>query len=269
MTVDPSVPGGRECSKTNLFLEPAAGQKVWRIAKTSYGPLNPQVREEHTHRRDWGRYDVLGHRTVYGASPAVAAYAESLAAQRLKFTMAGPTLADLFDDLDADDESTLLEAVESEWAERNHMPPGTVAAGWRLERRLYELRLPRTGWFVALERAESIAAVSAALKSELADLGLDQLTVADLRGDHRALTTTIAEWVREQTFDDGTRPHGIRFGSKHDSSWSCWAIWLRAVDEGKRTTTEPTKTDKGSPILGCEHNEDMARVATMFKLRCF
>jgi hypothetical protein len=269
MTTTSGTPGDRQCSKTGLQLEPASGQRIWRIAKTSYGPLNPQERKAQSHRRDWGRYDVLGHRTIYGASPAVASYAESLAAQRLRFTREGPALTELFDDLDPDDQTSLLEAVERDWAERNHMAPGTVAAGWRLERRLYELRLPRNGWFVAIERAESITAVSAALKSELGDLGLDQLSVGDLRSEHRVLTTTIADWVWHQTLDDGTKPHGIRFGSKHDSTWSCWAIWLRAVDDGKRLSAELTKSDKGAHILDCEHNPEMARVMKLFKIRCF
>jgi hypothetical protein len=253
---------------TALTIEPAAGGTVWRIAKTSFGPMNPQLRPPSTPRLEWGRYDVVHHRTIYGASPAAAAYGESLAALRLKFNQRD-ALSDLFDD--SDDESvigrTLLDEVTTEWSERNHMAPGTVNAGWRRERLLYKITLPATGWFVDIESADSVAAISQALRPELGSLGLQSLTVSNLRGENREITTRIAEWVRAQVLDDGSLPHGIRFGSKHGSDWNCWAVWLRAVDDGKHRRFEPTKADRGSEILDPEHNQALSEVARLFELK--
>lgn len=257
------------CSKTGLLLRPAAQQRIWRVAKTSYGALNPQQRPASGDRSDWGRYDVPGGRTAYGASPKEATFGESLASQRLKLTKSAPTWEDLFDDAPPPGVTSLLEAVEREWAERKYMPPGTVAAGWRHERLVYELRLPDSGWFIDIERAESISAISTALKSDLAGLGLQTLTVANLRGEQRTLTTTIATWLRSQVLHDGSLPHGIQFGSKHDSDWTCWAIWLRRLDDGLSAASEPTKSDSGTEIKSCDQNEELGRVVKLFDLRCF
>jgi hypothetical protein len=257
------------CAETGLLLRPAARQTIWRVAKLSYGALNPLPRVEGADRSDWGRYDVAGHRTGYGASPREATYGEALASQRLKFTHDAPTWQELFDDPPPPGVDSLLEAVEMEWKERGFMAPGTVPAGWRHDRLIYELRLPPTGWFIDIERAESIAAISRALKSELAVLGYERLTVGDLRSERRELTTTIAEWLREQVLDDGSLPHGVRFGSKHDSTWTCWAIWLRALDDGKPVTAEPTKANSGTEIKICDQNPELQRVVQLFDLKCF
>lgn len=257
------------CAKTGLLLRPAAQRRIWRVAKTSYGALNPQQRQHGADRSDWGRYDVAGHRTAYGASPREATYGESLASQRLKFTRSAPTWQALFDDEPPSGVTSLLEAVELEWQERQYMPPSTVAAGWRHERLIYELRLARSGWFIDIERTESIAAISHALKDELAALGLQSLTIGHLRSEQRDITTIIAGWLRDQILDDGSLPHGIQFGSKHDSTWTCWAIWLRAVDDGQHVSAEPTKSDSGSEIKDCNQNHELQRIVQLFKLKCF
>jgi hypothetical protein len=259
--------GSRVCAATGLTIEPSANGMAWRIAKTSYGPMNPEVRPASTPRLGWGRYDVVEHRTIYGAAPTAAAYGESLAALRVKFDDR-TALSELFDDSDTDTVigRTLLEEITTEWAERNHMAPGMVAAGWRRERLLYTITLPATGWFVDIESADSIAAVSHALRAELGGLGLSSLTVSNLRGENREITTRIAEWVRDQVLDDGSVPHGIRFRSKHGSDWNCWAIWLRAVDDGKPRRSEPTKADKGQVITDPEHNSPLAEVGRLFEL---
>jgi len=262
---DPTTTGERVCASTGMVLVPAAAGTVWRIAKTSYGALGPPQRPLTGTRDGWGRYDAAGHRTVYGASTAQAAYAESLAVFRPKFTRDGLMLSDLFDDAG---HTSLLDQVAAEWAEREHMPPGSLPAGWRSDRLLYQLSLPVTGWFVDVERAETIAALSAALGGELARFGLETLTTAHLRGDDRDVTTTVAGWIRDQVLDDGSLPHGIRFGSKHDSTWTCWAIWLRALDDGKDLTSEPTTAAAGLAIDDAAHNPDLNHVLTLFHLRC-
>lgn len=257
------------CAATGLLLRPAARRRIWRVAKTSYGALNPQSRVVGADTSDWGRYDVAGHRTAYGASPKEATYGESLASQRLKLAKNAPTWEALFDDPPPPGVTSLLEAVEREWSDRHYMPPGTVAAGWRQERLIYELRLPTSGWFIDIERAESIAAISRSLKDELAGLGLEHLTVSDLRSERRDVTTTVAGWLRDRVLDDGFLPHGIQFGSKHDSAWTCWAIWLRGVDDNKPVSAEPTKSAAGSEIKVCDQNPELQRIVQLFDLKCF
>ncbi len=265
--LDPSVE--RVCSRTGLLLRPAAEQLVWRVAKTSYGGLRPPLRDVGDDRRHWGRYDVVGHRTAYGASPRAACFAESLAAQRVGLGPAVPKWQDLFDDPPIPGVTSLLGAAQAEWATWNHLRPGAIARGWRDERLVYQLRLPAAGWFVDIERSESVSAIGEALGQELRQLGLSNLTVGVLRAEERNVTTTVASWIWRQVLDDGSYPHGIRFGSKYNSTWACWAIWLRAVDDGKSLAHEPTKGDMGTEIKDCQHDPDLASVAQLFGLRCF
>lgn len=52
--------------------------QTWRIAKTSYGPFNPPLRENAGDRDSWGRFDSIGGRTIYSATTRECAFAEIL-----------------------------------------------------------------------------------------------------------------------------------------------------------------------------------------------
>lgn len=256
----------RICARTGLVLRPAAQQVIWRVAKASYGALYVPPRPEGSDRADWGRYDVAGHRTAYGASPPEAAYAEALASQRLTFTHPAPAWGELFDDAPPSGAESLLQVVAREWHDRGYMAPGTVSAGWRHDRLIYELRLPDSGWFVDVEHEVSIRSISRALKGQLEALGLEHLALSDLRSERRELTTAIAAWLREQLLDDGSLPHGVEFGSRHDRAWRLWAIWLRRVDAGADVSAEPTKADGGRQIAARDENAELDRTARLFGL---
>lgn len=264
---DSSSDEPRICSKTSLTLVPSPSDPVLRVAKPSFGAMNPKVRSG-PDRQTWGRYDVAGGRTIYGAAPVRAAYGESLAAQRVAESLSATTLGELFVDASKQEGlTTLLEAVEREWAERHHMQPKQIAKQWRAERREYSLTLPETGWFVDIETAESIAALRQVAAPLLVERGAPQLTLAHLKSEDRALTTQLAGWVRSQVLDDGSLPHGIAYTSKHSQDWRCWAIWLRALDDGKDLDSEPTRAGKGQDIEPCERNEELEHVANLFDLR--
>lgn len=252
----------------------ATGQKIVRIAKRSYGPMNPQLRDPSVDPdvSTWGRFDVANHRTIYGASPAEGAYGEALAVFRPAPDLADAALADLFDaDDEMDPHGTVMEAAMGEWNDLVRFVPRFLPAGWRTERLRYEITLPDWGWFIDLEHASSLAAVGAALAGQLNSLGVRgrHLTVADLRGSNRRLTTEIAAWAWKQVLDDGSLPHGIVYSSKHDSDWRCWAVWLRKVDDGHPLSAEPTSADAGTAIDHVDKNPPMRHVAKLFGLDCF
>jgi hypothetical protein len=259
------------CGRTGLALARATGESVFRIAKSSYGPMNPVQRDLTEDPRAWSRFDVGGHRTIYAASPAAGAYAESLAAFRPELDV---KLTDLFDDEDPLESRTLRDVVGQEWDQLAcGFKPGYLPASWRRERLEYRLTLPSDGWFVDIENSASIAAIAGSIGGELAGLGLKQLTVANLRSETRAVTTTIATWVHGQVLEDGSLPHGIFYGSKHGSNWSNWAIWLRLVDDGddpgRDIHREPTRADNGREIGPYERNTPLRTVADLFELHCY
>ena len=144
----------RVCSVTGLALIRSTGKSAWRVAKTSYGPLNPVPRQPGADRSDWNRYDVEGSRTIYAAAPKAAAYAESLAWMR---TGLDQSLGQLFDrtaDDYFDGGQDLLDEVENEWIQMGLHRPGTLNAGWRQRRALYRVGLPEVGWFIDIQDAE-------------------------------------------------------------------------------------------------------------------
>lgn len=264
----------RICGKTGLALVRATGQTATRIAKFSHGPMNPLVRNGGEDPGGWGRYDVAGHRTIYAASPSEGAYAESLAVLRPAPSLA-TKISDLFDDDAPDGNQSLEELVRDDWDNQFHTVPGFLPAGWRQERLEYQLTLPGDGWIVGIEHGDSIAAISRAIGGPLsATIGRHHhLTVGDLRGENRQTTTSIARWIHAQVLDDGSLPHGIVYGSKHGSNWSCWAIWLRIVDDGDDPSTdvqrEPTRAAPGSRILSCDQNDSLRTIVDLFGLRCY
>ena len=92
----------------------------------------------------------------------------------------------------------------------------------------------------------TLTALSEHLDDELAGLGvIGGLTVAHVTGEDRAITATIAGWLRDTvTLFDGTQPLGVRFISKHGhpagGTGTCWAYWMRATDAGLDEPVEIT-----------------------------
>ena len=76
-------PGARVCTRTGLVLVPAAGEREFRVAMTSYGALNPPVRgPAGSDVLSWSRHDTYGGRTIYTASTRGCAFDEVLAGFR-------------------------------------------------------------------------------------------------------------------------------------------------------------------------------------------
>lgn len=248
--------GARICSVTGLVLVPAASETGWRIAKTSYGPLNPPLRsnDPDADPASWGRFDTRGGRTVYLAATRECAFAEVLAYQRRKLGERDSLAKDAaFLGLEVAD---LVATVEHEWQDRGHPPPGHVGKGWRTERAMYEIPLPDKGWWVLLEHPDSIAAAEAALEDQLASVGVGELDVAVLRGHNRDATVLLASWVCDAVLDDGSKAHGIRFESRH-ATGGVWAHWIRP--DGRGSVYVGTAID--------ESDEDLVRVADRIGLR--
>ena len=73
------------CQNTGLALLPAEWQNVYRLAKPSYGVLNPPPRgvSSSEDRAAWNRFDLPGEQTLYCASSAEGAYGELLGALKV------------------------------------------------------------------------------------------------------------------------------------------------------------------------------------------
>jgi hypothetical protein len=108
------------CAATGLNIVASCGQSIFRVARTQYGPVNPPPRIPGEHPVEgWSRWDTPG-RTVYGCSTATGAFVEIL--EYIRPDPPHTPLAELFDDVDADDASTLAEQIARELPAHGAMP---------------------------------------------------------------------------------------------------------------------------------------------------
>jgi hypothetical protein len=129
-------------------------------------------------------------------------------------------------------DTSLLALLQDEWQERGWMNLGDVPAAWRQRRLAVNVEFLTSGRFehgVKFLDVEA-AATRELLKRELAGVlaywGHADLDVATVRGGDRRVTRIISQWAYDQAEDDGTpRYAGVRYISRLDSAWECWAVF--------------------------------------------
>ena len=104
--------------------------------------------------------------------------------------------------------------MTDEWNTSYSFGPGLIPRSWRNGRSLYKLQLPKSGWLVDVTHGQSISAIQRALGHVLAAHRITDLTLSEIHGADRSLTTTIAGSIRPLVLDDGSLPVGILYQSK-------------------------------------------------------
>lgn len=238
----------RTCHKTGLAL--VDGPAVaYRVAKESYGPLNPQERGLLSDDRStWYRFDTPG-RTIYAAEDEKTAFLEALSWARMTAShVAYLEKTAAFFGVPVE---TIRQEVEEQWHANGHMAPGWIPANWRDGRLLFELTFGSGQW-VDIAHADTLHALNGALSSLLYEVDVDEtLTLSEVTSGRREVTTVLAAWIKDQVLDDGSYPMGIRFPSKHGAVGAgagfCWAFWLRRTDIG--LDDDPVTANAGTEIL--------------------
>lgn len=249
------------CSVTGLaYVDgPVIG---YRIAKSSYGPLNPLPRAVGSaDRTSWSRFDTPGS-TIYLAGDKRTAYAEALSMARVaKGFRNAVAFAALQFALPLDDARKM---IHDDWIRNGNMVPGWLPANWRDGRLVYTLQVNGPMRWVDLTAAESVAALNRHLGQQLEDaFGIADINLAALAGEDREPTTHIAEWLREQVMDDGIYAAGVRAHSKYGGG-VCWAYWMRRRDDG--LGTDPVEVLDETEIH--RSDPDLEYVLGMYGLDC-
>ena len=256
----------RICSRTGLALV-ASPDSALRIARESYGPVDPVPRPVEESPQAWSRFDTV-ERTINACADRVTASMELLAPYRTEVNAQRRALQPIADamgkDLDA-----LWHDIVTDWDEAGTMKASWLPRAFREGRKLYTLGFPM-GWWIDITATETLTALDDLVPHPwpTAEGPLEeQLTLAHLTGDDRVLTTAIAGALRDEvTLDDGSLPLGIRFLSKHghpsQGTGTCWACWMRHVDRG---LAEPVTIRHQAVIRGDE--PDLTAVQAYCKIK--
>lgn len=269
MTASVAEPDARRICQDTGFALVAGPVSSFRIARESYGALAPRPREASDDRASWSRYDTLG-RTIYSSADRVTAFMELLASYRTDINAERRALQPAADAMGMTLDAYWAEIV-AEWDESDHMKASWLPRVFRDGRALYAIEYPE-GWWIDASATETIAAIHDLFVGPWPTKdgdSVEPLTLADLTGDDRILTTAIASAIREHVrLDDGTLPLGIQFLSKHgrpaDGSGVCWAYWMRQADSG---LDEPAKVITTEPIVEGDPAYKAAQVFCKIKSR--
>lgn len=223
-----TIIGTRTCSVTGLgLLGAASDHDVLRVAKDRSGALTGYPNEHvgqlpSSMPEKRGRFDTLGS-TLYFADSRTCAYAEVLTGFRKKRDAVARAVANAgYTGAQVDE---FIDTVIEQAHENGRNPPWAIPVAWQMDRSIYEVRLPSQGWWVVIDHPDTLQALAALAPQ----LGL--VFSGDIEGEDRALTTSIAQEIRDAMLDDGSYALGIHFRSKTRMG-RCWAYWDRRTDAG-------------------------------------
>jgi hypothetical protein len=136
--------------------------------------------------------------------------------------------------------------------------PWAICVDWQMKRSIYEIRLPREGWWVQIDHAHTLAALEDLVpKTTGMTERLQLLTSGSIQSEDRDLTTLLAHVLRNQRLDDGSEPLGISYLSRRlmaDAGPIGTAALTKAYRQGATTccnsplrTSDQIRNSFGSP----------------------
>lgn len=186
---------------------PASG--VWRIAR-GQDPLAWPPPSTPESPRTGNRFDSpdATFSVLYFGTTLQACFGETLA--RFRPT---PALADL---------------VRDEWDDMGVMAAGQLAADWRHRRSAVRADMPADARFLDVDNGRTLDALRDDLLPALVTFGFKDLDLGMVRGPDRRVTRLLAAWAYQALNTDGVhRFAGIRYRSRLDNGWECWAVFDR------------------------------------------
>lgn len=170
------------------------------------------------------RFDVPGAGVLYAATTAQGAFAETTAHFRQS--------------------ASLLEQMARAGASADELAVPTLDRAWRAARVLRALRTLDALPFFDIEASGSHTYLTEHARPVLLGLGVPVLDVPTVRGRSRLLTRGLATWIYQSVNAAGAPLYGgIRYLSKLDNAYECWAIFdgtaVELVDERHVTMDDP------------------------------
>lgn len=199
-----------------------------------------------------GRPSEERFRTIYCATQRVAAFGETAARYRLDLNLLSKLEA--IDDDEAI-EDALRGAVDSplDPDDRYH---GMLTAEWRFRRRMGHTRLDPSLLFVDVSHVETMQYLRTALVPLAARFDITDIDLSSLTSQQRRFTQGVARYIYDQ-LDDAGRPRfaGIRYMSRLNSQWECWAVFDNRIRHMPGWPNVPANVLADDPDL-----QDVARL---------
>jgi hypothetical protein len=184
---------------------------LWRVGRAAdpYSTRPPEAIDE-SDAKAGNRFDsARGDYSVrYFATLPEACFGETLAALRPHVAMQA--------------------LIEEEWRERGFMLVGSIPADWRTKRLLVKAQIAGTFFDVEADTSRVFLEEQTSFARNLAGYNVTHLDVATMRGADRRVTRQVSQWIHDQTGTDGKPTYaGIRYLSRMDTTWECWAVFDR------------------------------------------
>jgi len=169
-----------------------------------------------------GRFDTIGYTVYFGQSEAVS-FAEVMQDFR-KNAVALKVDAEAAGYSDVGEYASAISRAASSYGIAR---PWTISVEWQWNRCIHELVMPSDGWWVLIDHADTLNSLQDQITAKLRRLEIRKpLTISHISDDDRALTTTLAQYLKSLTLYDGSKPLGVDFPSKTGYG-RCWAWWDR------------------------------------------
>jgi len=165
-----------------------------------------------------GRPPEERFRIIYCATQRTAAFGECVARFRPSLT--------LLAQLGLIDDEEPLDAALAGTVDPDNVERGLIPADWRLRRRMGKTLLYPWLPFVDIADAQSINYLRVVLAPLAHDLGLSDIDLSSLTSQQRRFTQGCARHIYDQS-DAQNEPRyaGIRYLSRLNPEWECWAIF--------------------------------------------
>jgi hypothetical protein len=144
-------------------------------------------------------------------------------------------------------DTSLAALVRADWEQQGFLPPGELPADWRHRRLAVRVTALEDAVFLDVESQSTRTALWGMpnLRAVIATYGAVELDVPTIRGGDRRITRLISHWAWTRLDEDGAPMYaGIRYLSRLDTQWECWAFFERtATEELERRSITRTMAD--------------------------
>ncbi|MFB6811734.1 MULTISPECIES: RES domain-containing protein [unclassified Streptomyces] len=197
----------RDTVQQDVVLIPAPERGVWRLGKAKNPFTYERISQEDASRTGGNRWSLVSYDTLYCASQHDGCFAEALAPFRVAPKM--------------------LEVIGDEWTKSSLMAPGMIPRDWITRHILVRVQPPKEARFLDVDDERTLETLSRELKDELAEQGVDALTVEHIQGFNRRITRLISAWAITQRTGPSRQErliHGIAYRSRFGMR-QCWAVF--------------------------------------------